>query len=91
MKKVFSFFLILLVALSLTSCKSEEQVRVLRVYNWQDYIDDGTAEENGTSMLDDFVNYYLETDSLVLIGKGIIKLCFILTEYPEEILENRDV
>lgn len=27
----------------------------------------------------------------MLIGKGIIKLCFTLTEYPEEILENRDV
>lgn len=27
----------------------------------------------------------------MLIGKGIIKLCFTLTECPEEILQNRDV
>lgn len=27
----------------------------------------------------------------MLIGKGIIKLCLNLTEYPEEILENKEV
>ncbi len=60
MKKVVSFFLILITIFSLTSCKKEEEIRTLRVYNWQDYIDDGTAEENGTSMLDDFVDYYYQ-------------------------------
>ena len=46
----FSFIL-------LTSCK-EEDVKVLRIYNWQDYIDDGT--EGGSDVVEDFKVWYKE-------------------------------
>lgn len=60
MKKLSLFILSLLILFSLTSCKKEEEIRTLRIYNWQDYIDDGTMEEGATSMLDDFKDYYFE-------------------------------
>ena len=49
---IFGFSFILL-----TSCK-EEDVKVLRIYNWQDYIDDGT--EGGSDVVEDFKVWYKE-------------------------------
>ncbi len=60
MKKVIYFVLSLCLLFGLCSCKKDDEIRTLRIYNWQDYIDDGTMEEGATSMLDDFKNYYYE-------------------------------
>lgn len=60
MKKYLSFLVLLISCFTLVSCKEEELVRVLRVYNWQDYIDDG-VDTDTAHMLDDFTNYYFET------------------------------
>ena len=60
MKKCLSFLVLLISCLALVSCKKDENVKVLRIYNWQDYIDDG--EDTGTAhMIDDFKDYYFET------------------------------
>lgn len=58
MKKINLLILLVVVALGLSACQKENHLRTLRIYNWQDYIDDGSIEENGTSMLDDFKEYY---------------------------------
>lgn len=57
MKKVISFIFLLILSFTLISCRNEENTRVLRVYNWQDYIDDGVDTET-SHMIDDFVDYY---------------------------------
>ena len=61
MKRISFILLSLVLIFTLTSCNTKEEVRTLRIYNWQDYIDDGTMEEGATSMLDDFAKYYYET------------------------------
>lgn len=60
MKKICSLLLLLMFVLGLSSCQKEDSIRTLRIYNWQDYIDDGSMEEDGTSILEDFKTYYLE-------------------------------
>lgn len=60
MKKICSLLLLVLFMIGLTSCQKEE-IRTLRIYNWQDYIDDGSMDDEGTSLLDDFKDYYYET------------------------------
>lgn len=60
MKKICSLLLLVLFIIGLTSCQKEE-IRTLRIYNWQDYIDDGSMDDEGTSLLDDFKDYYYET------------------------------
>lgn len=60
MKKISLFVLSLLMVFVLSSCTQKEEVRTLRIYNWQDYIDDGTMDDESTSMLDDFVQYWFE-------------------------------
>lgn len=60
MIKIKKLFLVLILAfscLALVGCK-EEDVKTLRIYNWQDYIDDGT--EGGSDVIDDFKNWYQE-------------------------------
>lgn len=61
MKRISFILLSLVLIFTLTSCDTKEEVRTLRIYNWQDYIDDGTMEDGATSMLDDFAEYYYET------------------------------
>lgn len=60
MKKLSLFILSLLMVFVLCSCKQNDEVRTLRIYNWQDYIDDGSMDDESTSMLDDFVAYWFE-------------------------------
>ena len=60
MKKFSSLVLAILFMFCLVSCQ-EEEIRTLRIYNWQDYIDDGSMDEESTSIIDDFVTYYYET------------------------------
>ena len=60
MKKICSLLLLLLFVFGLSSCQKEDSIRTLRIYNWQDYIDDGSMEDDGTSILEDFKTYYLE-------------------------------
>ena len=66
MKKRFAFLLIFILLLSCIPCTvgAADEV-VLRVYNWQEYIDDGT-DENGMkvspSVMDDWAeDYYART------------------------------
>ena len=60
MKRITLFLLSLFLIFGLCSCGKDDELRTLRIYNWQDYIDDGTMEEDGTSILDDFKNFYYE-------------------------------
>lgn len=63
MKKV-SIYLLLLLSVFLTSCKSESNALVLRIYNWQDYIDEGVDDEGnmvGTSIMEDWQDWYYQT------------------------------
>ena len=48
MKKLFGFFLI--VILMLTSCSDDKRAHTLKIYNWADYIEEG--------VLDDFKEWY---------------------------------
>ena len=48
MKKLFGFFLI--VILMLTSCSDDKRAHILKIYNWADYIEEG--------VLDDFKEWY---------------------------------
>lgn len=57
--KIFGLTLFIAIALTLSSCQ-KESLRELRIYNWQDYIDDG-EETNTSHMLEDFKDYYYET------------------------------
>ena len=65
MKKYILFILLLLSAFVFTGCSNNsEQGVVLRVYNWQDYIDEGLDEDGqkiGASVIDDWKQWYYET------------------------------
>ena len=54
-KKVFLIMILAFSCLVLFGCK-EEEVKTLRIYNWQDYIDDGT--EGGSDVIEDFKAWY---------------------------------
>lgn len=63
MKKI-SIYLLVLLMFFLTSCKNESSALVLRIYNWQDYIDEGVDDEGndvGTSVMEDWQNWYYQT------------------------------
>ena len=49
MRKYLILLLLLFLPLVLTGCDSSEEGLVLRVYNWQDYIDEG-LDEDGQKM-----------------------------------------
>lgn len=58
MKKVLSVLVLILSIFLLCGCKEEEKL-TLRIYNWQDYIDDGSDEES-SYVVDDWINWYYE-------------------------------
>ena len=55
-------FVFSLSLLFLTGCNEQEKVKILRVYNWQEYIDDGTDDGNKVynSVMEDFEIWYEE-------------------------------
>ena len=60
------FIIILLLPIVLTGCvnNNETEGLVLRVYNWQDYIDEGVDEDGqkvGTSVMEDWQEWYYQT------------------------------
>ena len=66
MKKYLMFIIILLLPIVLTGCvnNNETEGLVLRVYNWQDYIDEGVDEDGqkvGTSVMEDWQEWYYQT------------------------------
>jgi len=63
--RLFSLLLMICVcAFLLTGCSEEEEdVKVLKVYNWQDYIDDGTDDDGvkvDESVVEAFESWYFE-------------------------------
>jgi len=64
MRKYLILLLLLFLPLVLTGCASEEQGLVLRVYNWQDYIDEGLDDDGqkiGTSVIEEWQEWYYQT------------------------------
>lgn len=65
MKKYLMFIIVLFISLILTGCSKEEtEGLVLRIYNWQDYIDEGVDEDGqkiGSSVMEDWQSWYYET------------------------------
>ena len=67
-KKFTKILSVLLIVCSflffLAGCEKEDEVRTLRIYNWQEYIDDGTDDDGNKvdkSVLEDFQEWYKET------------------------------
>ena len=64
MKKIISLFLVFILSIFLVGCSKEDDVLTLRIYNWQDYIDEGVDEEGqpiGTSVMEDWQKWYYDT------------------------------
>lgn len=64
MKKYLMFIIVLFISLILTGCSKETEGLVLRIYNWQDYIDEGVDEDGqkiGSSVMEDWQSWYYET------------------------------
>ncbi len=64
MRKYLILLLLLFLPLVLTGCDSNEEGLVLRVYNWQDYIDEGLDEDGqkiGTSVIEEWQDWYYQT------------------------------
>ena len=64
MKKIISLFLFFILSIFLVGCSKEEDVLTIRIYNWQDYIDEGVDEEGqpiGTSVMEDWQKWYYDT------------------------------
>lgn len=64
MKKYLSILIILILPFILAGCKSSENELVLRIYNWQDYIDEGLDEDGqkvGSSVIEDWQQWYFDT------------------------------
>lgn len=62
MKKYLYFLLIML--LCLCGCNSKKEELVLRIYNWQDYIDEGLdddGQKEAPSVMDDWCSWYYDT------------------------------
>ena len=57
LKRIITLLVLCFCAIILVGCK-EEEGKVLRVYNWQDYIDDGS--EGGSDVIEDFKKWYSE-------------------------------
>ena len=63
-KSIVLLLLLLFSVFVLSACSEESEELVLRIYNWQDYIDDGTNEEGekvNPSVLDDWALWYEQT------------------------------
>jgi len=66
MKKIYSSLLVFLLAIALSGCGSNVSNTddlTLKIYNWQDYIDDGTDEDGekvSNSIMDDFEEWYYD-------------------------------
>ena len=56
--KLLSVLIIIFVVFLSFGCSQEEEL-VLKIYNWQDYIDDGS--EDGSYVVEDWINWYKET------------------------------
>ncbi len=65
MKKYFVFILLFLSILIFTGCSNyASEGVVLRIYNWQDYIDEGLDDDGqkiGTSVIDEWIEWYYQT------------------------------
>ena len=64
MKKYLSILIVFVLSFILTGCKSERDELVLRIYNWQDYIDEGLDDDGqkvDTSVIEAWQQWYLET------------------------------
>ena len=65
MKKYIIIILILFMSLILTGCEAQEkQGLVLRVYSWQDYIDEGLDDDGqkvSNSVMEDWQEWYYQT------------------------------
>ena len=62
LKKVILFVVVLALTVCLTGCEEQDEL-VLRVYSWEDYIDDGTDDNGikiGNSVMEDFEEWYFE-------------------------------
>ena len=62
LKKVVLFVVVLALTVCLTGCEEQDEL-VLRVYSWEDYIDDGTDDNGikiGNSVMEDFEEWYFE-------------------------------
>lgn len=64
-KKLLGLLLLIFISLfTLSACNNESEELVLRIYNWQDYIDDGTddnGEKVSSSVIDEWAAWYEET------------------------------
>ena len=64
-KKLLGLLLLIFISLfTLSACNNESEELVLRIYNWQDYIDDGTddnGEKVSSSVIDEWATWYEET------------------------------
>ena len=65
MKKYLMFIILLILPFLLVGCTPQEnEGLVLRVYNWQDYIDEGLDDEGqkiGTSVMEEWQEWYYQT------------------------------
>ena len=65
MKKYLMFLILLILPFLLVGCTPQEnEGLVLRVYNWQDYIDEGLDDEGqkiGTSVMEEWQEWYYQT------------------------------
>ena len=64
MKKYLSILIVFVLSFILVGCKSESDELVLRIYNWQDYIDEGLDDDGQkveTSVIEAWQQWYLET------------------------------
>ena len=83
-KKIVSFLLLMFI-LILVGCKKEGNNLVLRVYNWQDYIEDGKDDEGNkvsNSVIEDWILDYKERT-----GKDV-SVVYDTFETPEIMLNN---
>ena len=65
MKKYLIFIILLILPFVLVGCSQQQQEGlVLRVYNWQDYIDEGLDDDGqkiGTSVMEEWQEWYYKT------------------------------
>jgi len=64
MKKYLIFIILLILPFVLVGCSQQQEGLVLRVYNWQDYIDEGLDDDGqkiGTSVMEEWQEWYYKT------------------------------
>lgn len=80
-KKMISFLLLILISV-LVGCKEKENTLVLRIYNWQDYIEDGKDDEGNkvsNSVIEDWILDYKErTGKIVTVVYDTFETCEIM-------------